>query len=62
MTQLELIGMQQLRNKLYEIAGRCNEKNQERMQHERIFILSDTKEALSICDAIIENNPQKTTR
>jgi hypothetical protein len=61
MNNLELIAVEKLRIKIIEIMGRANEKNQDRFQYERIFVMADAKEALGITDALIENHKTQRT-
>jgi len=40
---------------LYSALDRCHEKNEERMQHERIFIKGDIERAIKVVRALEEN-------
>ena len=59
MTKLEILALEQLSKRLRSIAERCDMKNADRMNHERLFILKDVQEALDIADAIDESNDYK---
>jgi hypothetical protein len=56
MNNLEKIAIAKLKEELYSAMDRCHEKNSERMQHERIFILGDVKRAIDIVNALEENS------
>lgn len=55
MNKLEQIAVKKLKEKLYSLLGRCDNKNKDRMEHERIFLRDETKEAIDIVRAIEEN-------
>ncbi len=56
MNELEKLGLKKAKEHLFSAVSRCDEKNSERMNHERIHLLADIKDALKVIDAIQENN------
>jgi hypothetical protein len=56
MNKIEKLAVTKLKESLYSAAKRCVEENENRMQHERIFLLRDINEALGIINAIEEND------
>lgn len=59
MNAIELIALKELREHLYKIADRANEKNEGRFQHERVFVLGDVNRALQVVKALEDNTTNK---
>jgi len=58
MNDLEKLGIENLMKHLYSALDRCHEKNENRMQHERIFVKGDIERAIKVAKALQENqNP-----
>ena len=58
MNALEKIGIEKLREHLSSALVRCDEKNHDRMQNERIFLEGDLKRAFEVIRALEENSEQ----
>lgn len=56
MNEIEKIALRKLKEHLYSAEKRCSEENANRMQHERVFLLRDIVDALTVVKAIEENN------
>ena len=58
MNALEKIGIEKLRVYLSSALVRCDVKNQDRMQHERIFLEGDLRGAFEVVKALEDNSEQ----
>ena len=58
MNAIENIAIKELKKHLQSAYERCDEKNEKRMEHERIFILRDLRNSFEIIKAIEDNTKE----